>query len=94
MLAAGFGAELKLSWTDLQCPVYQGPGVSNAGGGHRTVGIIVVDAKGGRAATVTWGRSATIQIRGVPYVVSANDGWVLADGSGCGTPCHSLRLRS
>ena len=28
LLAPGFGGEVSVSWTDLQCPAYQGPGVS------------------------------------------------------------------
>jgi hypothetical protein len=84
MLAPGFGAEIGISWTDLGCPAYQGPGVGSAGGGHRTVGIVVRDAKTGRTSVVTWGRSATLSLRGEPYVVAANQGWVFADGGGCG----------
>ena len=68
----------------LECPPYQGPGVGNAGGGRRTVGIVVADAKGGDRAVVTWGRSATLRLGGQPYVVAVNQGWVLANGLGCG----------
>jgi hypothetical protein len=84
LLAPGFGSEIKLSWTDLQCPAYQGPGVGSAGGGRRTVAIVVADAKGSGTSVVTWGRSAPLRLGGEPYVVSVNQGWVAANGLGCG----------
>jgi hypothetical protein len=84
LLEATFAPEVTMAWTDLGCPAYQGPGVGPEGGGRRTVGVLVRDAVTGNEAVATWGRNATMQIRGEPYVLSVNQGWVLADGTGCG----------
>jgi hypothetical protein len=84
LIAPGFGAEVTLSWTDLGCSAYQGPGIGTIGGGRRTVGIVVADARAGNRAVVTWGRSATVRLAGHTYVVAVNQGWVLANGLGCG----------
>ena len=48
------------------------------------MGVVVRDASTGIEAVATWGRNATMEIRGEPYVVSVNQGWVFADGLGCG----------
>jgi hypothetical protein len=85
LLAPGFGPELRMSWTDLSCPAYQGPGVGPAGGGRRTVGVVVTDARDAEAKTVvTWGRNGELRLNGEPYVVAVSQGWVFANGVGCG----------
>ena len=84
LLAPGFGGEVSVSWTDLQCPAYQGPGVSSVGGGRRTVGIVVASTRGNDKSVVTWGRSAPLRLGGEEYVVAVNQGYVLANGRACG----------
>jgi hypothetical protein len=84
LLDPAFAPELSLSWKDLCCPAYQGPGVGSEGGGRRTVGLVVRDSVTGDQAMATWGNNAKVKIQGRTYILSVNQGSVFADALGCG----------
>jgi hypothetical protein len=84
LLDPAFAPELNVSWKDLCCPAYHGPGVGPEGGGRRTVGLVVRDAATGDQAMATWGHNATVKIQGRTYILAVSQGWVYADALGCG----------
>jgi len=76
--------EIEVSWVDMGCPIST-ESQQTDGGGLRPVGLKVRAVSGGSEATVTWGRRATLQINGEPYVLAVNQSWVYANGQGCST---------